>query len=53
MEVFGKPLGIIIPPKESKRKAIEVLGKPLNIKTMPKRMRKAKTKKVSYALQSK
>lgn len=45
MEVFGKPLGIIIPPKKSKRKVIEVFGKPLNIKTMPKGCGKPKPKK--------
>ncbi|MFN5425555.1 MAG: hypothetical protein ACK5A2_09280 [Bacteroidota bacterium] len=45
MEVFGKPLGIIIPPKESKRKSVEVFGKPINIKTMPKGCGKPKPKK--------
>ena len=44
MEVFGKPLGIIIPPNESKSK-LELFVNPLIIKTMPKGCGKPKPKK--------
>jgi len=42
-EYYGKPLGIIEPPKESKGK--EYFFKPLKVKTMPKGCGKPKPKK--------